>query len=386
MEVSHLNSHYITNILRYIFITFRLLLVAAICVLIGAAFYYGIKYAYPFIIAIILSFFLNPVVTFIQVKTNMHRGVATFIVIFLIFAVISGIVTLIILQLINGLVYLNDVVPSHVQLLSRYIQSYFVNTLLPMWGHITHLISTLDQSEQLTIQDNMNHLGQKLATNLSNLGTHVITYLTNMVVSLPNIITGLIFICLATFFMTKDWYKLGDYFDSKLPESVSRSLQNVYEGLRQAFLGFIRAHLTLISITAVIILIGLVVLRVAHPVTIAFLTGLADMFPYLGTGSVFLPWIIYSYFSKQYFMAIGLAILYAVVIIQRQIMEPKIISSNIGLNPLPTLVAIFIGFKLLGFLGLVLGPIVLIVINTLSQADVFRNIWSYIIGDRTLPK
>ncbi len=381
-----MNSHYITNILRYIFITFRFILVAFIGFLICAAFYYGFKYAFPFLIAIVISFFLNPLVTALEKNTKLHRGVATFIIIFLIVALFSGVVTFIIIQLINGLTYLNTEVPSHVQILSRYIQAYVTNTLLPTWTHITHLINSLDQSQQLTIEQNMNHIGQRLANGLSDFGTRIITLLTNFIVSLPNIVTIVVFICLATFFITKDWYKLGEAFQDKLPESIVESLNNIYEGLRKAFMGFVRAHLTLISITALIVLVGLLILRVAHPVTIAFLTGLADFLPYLGTGTVFIPWIVYCYFSGHYFMTIGLAILYAVVIIQRQVMEPKIISSNIGLNPLPTLVALFVGFKLFGFLGLVLGPIVLIIFKTLSQAMVFQNIWKYVIGDRTLPK
>lgn len=362
------------------------MLVTLICFIIGAAFYYGFKFAYPFLIAIVISFFINPFVNFLESRTKMHRGLATFIVILMIFAIITGILTIIILQLINGLTYLNNVVPSHIQVLSKDIQAYFSNTVLPMWSHFTHLVNSLDQSQQLTIQDNMNHLGQRLATNLSNIGSHIISILTNFVVQLPNLVTSLVIIFLATFFITKDWFKLGDYFSKKLPETAVESINSIYIELRHAFMGFVRAHLTLISITALIILVGLMILRVAHPVTIAFLSGLADMLPYLGTGCVFVPWIIYCYFSHEYFMTIGLSILYAVVIIQRQVMEPKIISSNIGLNPLPTLVSLFIGFKLLGFLGLALGPVILIVINTLSQAHVFRNIWSYIIGDRTLPK
>ncbi|HET6871874.1 MAG TPA: sporulation integral membrane protein YtvI, partial [Sporolactobacillaceae bacterium] len=265
-------------------------------------------------------------------------------------------------------------------------QAYFFSHILPVWERITHLISTLNQSQQLTIQENINRLGQNLASNLSHFGTNVITVLTNFIVSLPNVLTVMIFIFLATFFITKDWYKLGNYFGSKLPESALKSSLTIYDDLRRAFMGFVRAHLTLISITTFIVLLGLIILRVDHPITIAFLTGLADFLPYLGTGTVFLPWIIYSYLSGHFYMTIGLAILYGVVIVQRQIMEPKIISSNIGLSPLPTLVAIFISFKLFGLVGLVIGPTTLIVVNTLSQANVFYNLWSYIIGARTLPK
>ena len=61
-------------------------------------------------------------------------------------------------------------------------------------------------------------------------------------------------------------------------------------------------------------------------------------------------------------------------------MEPKILSSNIGLDPLATLIALFVGFKTIGFLGLIAGPVVLVLINTLQRANVFRDLWTWIKG------
>ena len=101
--------------------------------------------------------------------------------------------------------------------------------------------------------------------------------------------------------------------------------------------------------TTVIVLIGLLILRVPYAITIAIITGVVDLLPYLGTGAVFVPWVIYVFFTGDTAFAIGLLILYIVVIVQRQIMEPKVLSSNIGLDPLATLVALFVGFKLFGF-------------------------------------
>jgi predicted PurR-regulated permease PerM len=79
-------------------------------------------------------------------------------------------------------------------------------------------------------------------------------------------------------------------------------------------------------------------------------------------------------------LAIGLGVLYLVVLVQRQVMEPKVLSSNIGLDPLATLIALFVGFKLIGFLGLIAGPVTLVIITTLHRAHVFKDVWSYIMG------
>ncbi|MEM5598483.1 AI-2E family transporter [Niallia circulans] len=135
--------------------------------------------------------------------------------------------------------------------------------------------------------------------------------------------------------------------------------------------GFLKAQLTLVSITTVIILIGLLILRVDYAITIALLTGIVDIIPYLGTGLIFVPWIIYEIITGQIVLAIGLSVLYIIVLVQRQIMEPKILSSNIGLDPLATLIALFVGFKLFGFIGLIVGPVSLVIVTSCIEQMYF---------------
>ena len=142
--------------------------------------------------------------------------------------------------------------------------------------------------------------------------------------------------------------------------------------LKKALFGFLKAQLTLISITTVIILIGLLILRVDYAITIALVTGLVDILPYLGTGLIFVPWIIYELITGNINFAIGLGVLYIIVLVQRQIMEPKVLSSNIGMDPLATLISLFVGFKLIGFLGLIIGPVTLVILTTLHKANVFQ--------------
>ena len=84
--------------------------------------------------------------------------------------------------------------------------------------------------------------------------------------------------------------------------------------------------------------------------------------------------------TGNFSLALGLAILYTVVIVQRQVMEPKILSSSIGLDPLITLIAIFVGFKTIGFIGLIIGPIVLIIIRSLYKLRILHDVWDFIMG------
>lgn len=375
--------NYTHAILKYIYILLRLSFALSIFTGIIFLIYYIFILAYPFVIALLFAFLINPFINFLVERLRIPRGLSTFLTIILIFSVIIGLITLVIAEMISGITYLTNVIPEHIQDMFNFIQNYFFMKIIPIWEKLTHLLDSLSPSQQTTIEGKIQSLGQETANTIGDLGKQIVTVLRNLLFSLPNIVTVLIFILLATFFISKDWYRMSRFFRKKASGKIQESVKAVYLDLKKALFGYIRAQLTLISITGFIVLIGLFVLRVDHAFTIAILSAVVDLLPYLGTGTVFVPWIIYNFFSENYFLTIGLSILYGVVIVQRQMMEPKILSSNIGLEPLPTLIALFVGFELFGFLGLILGPTTLVVFNALSHANVFKDVWRFILGKST---
>src|SRR5690625_3966716 len=103
-----------------------------------------------------------------------------------------------------------------------------------------------------------------------------------------------------------------------------------------------------------------------------------DFVPYIGMGVLFIPWIIYTFLIDNYVLTIQLTVLYMILIIIRQIMEPKILATNIGLHPLIALIILFISFQHLGLLGVVLTPIALIMISAIYHAGIFHYLWHFI--------
>ncbi|MCG0313234.1 MAG: sporulation integral membrane protein YtvI, partial [Calditerricola sp.] len=181
-----------------------------------------------------------------------------------------------------------------------------------------------------------------------------------------------------TFFISKDFRRIRRTLVEWIPVPLHDSTRAVVVDLRRALVGFVKAQLTLTSVTALLVLVGLLLLRVPYAVTIALLTGLVDLLPYLGTGAVFVPWIAYLFITGQIALAIGLSALYVIIIIVRQILEPKVLATNVGLDPLVTLIALFVGLKLWGFVGLIAGPAFVVILGALKRAGVFRDLWTYI--------
>ncbi|MBU8905157.1 sporulation integral membrane protein YtvI [Desertibacillus haloalkaliphilus] len=360
----------------------RLIIVVGTVIVVITGGYFLASITYPFIIGFIVAFLMNPFVNFLEGRLQIPRVLAVIITLCLLFAVVTAMVTLLVAEIISGSNYLAQSVPNHFQTLVHYLETFFVAEILPIYHQFLSLFNTLDIGQKTTVMNYIQSFSSQIATNVSNWIQQVLTGLSDLLLSLPNLATVLIFSFLATFFISKDWYRLTSMIEKTTPKKVVKSFKHVLYDLKQAFFGFMLAQLTLISMTCMIVLIGLFILKVEYPVTVALLIAIVDLIPYLGTGLIFLPWMIYTFFSGQLPLTIGLATLYAIVLLQRQLMEPKILAQNIGIDPLATLVSLFAGFQLFGFLGLLIGPTVLILIRTLHRANVFIDLKNFVIGKK----
>lgn len=308
------------------------------------------------------------------------RPLAVFFVIIVILGIIVSIITVLVVELISGFTYLAKEVPKYFDELITYFQQFITAQVIPIYEQLSSMLDNLDESYRAEIMLQISNMGSSISNTGQQIIRSILTWIPNQIAGIPNLATILIFSLLGTFFISKDWNKLTDMIKKITPNRVAVSTRNVTSGLQQALFGFIRAQFILISITAVIVLTGFLILGIDYAITLALIIGAVDLFPYLGTGLVFVPWILYMFFTGNYFLTIGISIIYGIVIIQRQLMEPKVLSSNIGLDPLATLISLFVGFQILGFLGLILGPVTLVIINTLYQTGVFKEVWEYVKG------
>ncbi|WP_042345385.1 sporulation integral membrane protein YtvI [Bacillus massiliigorillae] len=364
----------------YIYRFVRLFIVVAITTVCALTFVYTAKYTYPFIIGFAIAFMINPIVNILQNKTKIPRSIAVIITLIAIVSLFAGIITLLIAEIVSGANYLSNNIPKQLNLLVSFGEDFFEQTILPLYEKVTSMFNDLGSGQQQSIIENIQNAGKTIAKTVGDFIQDFFQKIPVFISWFPNAASVLIFSTLATFFISNDWYRFQGYVQRLVPKKIKESTGTVFSDLKKALFGFIKAQFTLISFTTLIVLIGLLILRVDYAITIAFVTGIVDIIPYLGTGTVFVPWIIYEIIVGNISLAIGLGILYIIVIIQRQVMEPKVLSSSIGLDPLATLVALFAGFKLIGFFGLIAGPVVLVIINTLHRSNVFKDIWMFIKG------
>lgn len=367
---------------KVILVISRLLIVALLLVLGWFILYYFVRLTFPFLIAAVFAFLMNPLVNILEKKAKFPRPLAVLSGMLVLFGVVGGLLTLMIIKLIDGFHYLSRLVPAQIEIISRHLQTYFNEHFVPLWIKGIGIIDELDEAQQNAIETSIQQLGGQFATLLGNAGQAIANSLSHFVGALPLTLTAFLFVLLGLYFISKDWNRIKIGITDKLPLPVFKQISTVYRDLKTKLVGFLTAQFILISMTAVVNFIGLLILNVEQPLTIALILGAVDLLPYLGTGIILIPWGIYCLLTGELFLGVGLLILYTITIILRQLAEPKVLSSSLGMNPLATLISLFAGLQLFGFIGLFIGPVLLVLLVSLYEAKVFTGPWKFIIGNR----
>lgn len=337
---------------------------------------------YPFIIGWLIAYAMNPLVNVLQRKGKLPRWLATSVSL----AAFVGVISLLATLLVNKIILEASRFAAFIE---RNMEGW-VNNLIDFFNsdRIQDLIRQINalytQNDQITqtVDDHLQEAGEKLSTLASSVITTLIDLIVSLVAVLPSLTFTLIIAILSAFFMSKDWYKWTQRISAILPDTWKKSLGKIWGELRRALFGYVRAQLIMISITAAFVMAGLLILGVDYAIVIGLLIGLVDLLPYLGTGAVMVPWIAYVFIQGDIPLGIGLSILYGIIFFTRSIIEPKVLAYSIGLDALSTLVAMVIGLHFFGALGIIIGPVTLVLLITLHKADLFRSLWRYILGEK----
>lgn len=362
----------VNQLLRSLWVFFILALIVAAAIFVTPL-------VYPFLIGWIVAYILNPLVNLLHRKARFPRWLAVSVSLTLFFGAAATILTAMITRIVVEIINLSKSIESNIEWwkneILRWIESDGVQSLLLQLGNF--------YQENPNYQETINKSINSTADQIAAFGTYAINLFFNSILSfltsLPNIATLTIIVLLAAFFISKDWYKHMVSLSGMFPSNLLGRVKIIGSDLQKALFGYVRAQFIMISITAVFVIVGLLVLNVKYAITIGLLIGLVDLLPYLGVGAAMIPWIVYTFTLGDTSLGIGLTVLYAIILVVRQIIEPKVLSTSIGLDPLPTLIAMFVGLKLFGVFGLIIGPVTLVILSALHRAGVFRDIRDYIL-------
>ncbi|WP_245987752.1 sporulation integral membrane protein YtvI [Cohnella lupini] len=356
----------------------RLLFVVSMTVLGGLLLWLSFPFIYPFLLGWLLAYALNPLVRFLHNRARFPRWLAVTVTLLLfasaMITILSAVVVRLVEEISNLSVSLQDIVTwvekSFDDLLSRPDIQNLMTRINDFYQQNPDYKETIDTSISDTAQA------------VTQAGTGFVSLffsgIVHILYSLPAVATIAIVVLLASFFISKDWNRYMLRMKEWFPKTMMRRIGSVWKDLQHALFGYLRAQLIMISITAIVVIIGLLILGVKNPLSIGLLIGFVDLLPYLGVGAAMVPWLAYEFLIGEWQLGTGLSILYGVILIARQFIEPKVLASSVGLDPLPTLIAMFIGLKLFGIFGLIIGPIIVVVLMACHRANLFRDLAKYI--------
>ncbi|HOE56809.1 MAG TPA: sporulation integral membrane protein YtvI [Bacillota bacterium] len=325
------------------------------------AIYFSLKltfiYFSPFITAFILSLIIEPLVKLFQ-KLKLKRGVSVLISILLFLGGFIAFSVFAVTRIIYELMNLYNRLPNYYDGLSKLVAEIIQQA--------TDLYLQLPPEALNIIQNVLNTVFQKLTTLLS----HTTTLLIDMLTALPSTLIFLVITLIATFFFTKDKYLIRDFIFKQLPSSWNKKLTSLKTDLFGALVGFLKAQSIILSITFIESFIGLTIIGVDYAFTLAIVIALVDILPVLGTGGIYVPWAVISITMGNYRMGIALIVLYGIITIVRYMTEPKVVGQQLGIHPALTLISMFIGMKLIGAVGLILGPTAVVSIKACQNAGI----------------
>ena len=323
--------------------------------------YIGLKLAVfyiPFIIAFIISLIIEPAIKFLMKKTNITRKMSSIIIFLLAFSIIIGSVTWGIISLVSESTNL-------LQTLNIYIDKVYTQ----MQETISKMSIT-----KISISKNISNLVQEASTEIlfkiSGWLTEFLTKLINVITSIPTIAIYTVITILSLYFICTDRIYILDLMEHHMPSKWIKRLTIHIKEISKNLGGYLKAVVTLIFVSFIISVIGLYILKfvgmnVKYPLLIALGIAFVDALPILGAGTVIVPWAIFSALDGDIKLAIAIIILWIIMSVVRQFLEPKIVSGKIGIHPIFTIIAMYTGFRIIGILGMLFGPIVLIILKSI---------------------
>lgn len=327
----------------------RGLSILAAAALVLLVFQLAFTYLLPFVFAFLMASAMEPFVRLLE-KRRLPRSAAVAVAMIVYFGLAFALCFFAVTRLVTEVSDFSKNIPDY----GRVFTSLF-NDLLE-WGKKMYL--RLPKEAVGPIQDSLQSLAGQLSRLLASLAGSVIAIFT----ALPEMLMFAMFTVVATFFASKDRPRFKEFLHRKLAPSAYARLASLKTSLGHSLTGFLKAQLMLMTLTFSQCFIGLSLIGIRYAFLISLVTAVVDILPVLGTGTVLVPWGVVCLFMGKTATGIGLLILYLVIMTIRYIVEPKIVGTQLGLHPLAALAAMFVGLKVFGVLGLILGPAIVVVL------------------------
>ncbi|WP_101843772.1 sporulation integral membrane protein YtvI [Halobacillus sp. Marseille-P3879] len=324
--------------------------------------YFILPVSVPLIIALITALFLNPAVRLMQFKFRLNRKMAVTIV-FLLFVILIGLLgTYAVTRAITQLVELADNAPTYINQINNVLINWQNNMNSFTQNMPSEFVDKVSDELQNTIDNTAQTLSQRLQlSNIAAFAAKVPEYLISFLVYL-----------IALFLFMLELPRLKDKMHSNFTESTSEKVKFMNARLSYVVFGFLKAQFLVSIIIFIVCLIGLFLIVPEVAIVMSLIIWIVDFIPIIGSIVILGPWALYMLIAGELAVGGQLAFLAIILLAIRRTVEPKVMGRHIGLSPLATLIAMYIGLQLIGLMGFILGPLLVIAFNSAKEAGIIR--------------
>ncbi len=324
-----------------------------------------IVYFTPFVVGGIIALIVNPVVRFMEKRIKIVRRAGSAVVIILTIALVVFLGYIVISMLIEQLVGFGGNLPDVWQGVS--------DTMTEISKSFDRYVARMPIAVRDWVTDFFAGFNDNTTSFVQGLGTPMAEAATTFAKNFPLVLISIIMSILSAYFFVAEREYLVNMVKKLTPDTLLNRWDVVYTALKDAVGGYFRAQFKIMGVVFVILLVGMMVLGIDYAILLALLIALLDFLPFFGTGAVMWPWAIYQFLEQDYKMAIGLLIIWGVSQLIRQLIQPKMVGDSIGLEPIPTLILLYVGFRVGGAFGLIIAVPLGMIILSLYRAGMFSN-------------
>lgn len=319
---------------------------------------YALAYLMPFILGFLAAAVTDPAVRILSARFGLKKKPAGILILLIFYATIGMLATVIVVRL--------TVLAGE---FSKALPEIYNDSIEPAlniaFGHIEKFLERLDNffGDSSISGDELGGIFGSVRSSIgkavSELSVKLITRLSGMAASIPGMLVKMVFALISGFFFAADFDRIISYVKEKLPAAALSKVCGLWNRLRKTLGKYAGSYALIMLITFAELSLGLLFVGIRRPFGIAFGIALFDILPVLGSGGILVPWAVIELFGGDVKTFTGLIVVWVIISIVRNIIEPKIVGKQVGLHPLATLISMYLGAKLFGFVGMFVCPILI---------------------------
>ncbi len=328
-----------------------------------------LRFLMPFVIGWIISCIANPLVCLLEKHLKIVKKWGSVIIIILVVGGVAGLMYLVLSQTVRELSGFVTYIPE----LFRSVGQGMADIKENLAGLLEMLPDAI-RNASANVEES---IAEAAASWISGLSEPTVSIVGDVAKSIPGFLIGSIVALISAYFFVAEREEFLKWVKKVVPKAVYDRMIMVITNFKVSVGGYFLAQFKIMGVVFVILFVGFTLLKVKYTFVLSLVISFLDFLPFFGTGTAFWPWCLYTLLTGDIKRFVFLFILYAISQIVRQSIQPKLVGDTVGLNPLPTLLFIYIGYRLGGFIWMIIAVPVGIIIINMYKAGAF----DYILDD-----